>query len=100
MTRNDVKWSKKNNNTFSSRAQQLVISNVNRVDTGTYVCSVVLKLTPSVGQSVNVTGSTTVEVDIICKYYTLIALRLDSDLILFGVVFVHNDILDLILHLS
>lgn len=75
ITNRDVKWTKQNNNTFSRVGQQLVIDNVNKEDTGKYVCFVVLQLTPSDGQSVNVTGRTTVEVDILCKYYTEITLR-------------------------
>lgn len=70
ITNHDVKWTKHNNETFNRVGVQLVIDNVNRVDNGTFVCSVLLQLTPSVGQSVNVTGRTTVEVDILCKYYT------------------------------
>ncbi|CAC5394878.1 unnamed protein product [Mytilus coruscus] len=67
MTSSDVKWFKQNNNTFSSEGLQLVIENVNRLDSGTYVCSVVIQLAPTVGQPVDVTGSTAVEVEVLFK---------------------------------
>lgn len=68
VTNNDVIWTKQNNATFQKKGQQLVISNVNRVDSGIFVCSVLITLTPTIGQPVNVTGSTNVEVDVLCKY--------------------------------
>lgn len=49
-----------------------MIDNVNRLDSGTYVCSVALQLSPTIGQTVNVTGSTTVEVDVLCKYWIIL----------------------------
>ncbi|CAC5394889.1 unnamed protein product [Mytilus coruscus] len=67
ITNRDVKWSKQSNNTFSRVGQQLVIDNVHKLDTGTYVCSVVVQLTPTVGQPVNVTGITIVEVDVLYR---------------------------------
>ncbi|CAG2217812.1 unnamed protein product [Mytilus edulis] len=65
MTNNDVHWSKQNNNTFRRVGLQLVVDSVNRLDRGIYVCSVVIQLTPTAGQAVNVTGSTTVELDVL-----------------------------------
>ncbi|VDI02567.1 Hypothetical predicted protein [Mytilus galloprovincialis] len=67
MTSNDVHWSKQNNNTFRRVGFQLAVDNVNRLDRGIYVCSVVIQLTPTVGQPVNVTGSTTVELDVLYR---------------------------------
>lgn len=71
MTNSDVKWYKQKNNTFNRVGLQLVIDNVNRLDSGTYVCSAVIQLIPTFGQTVNVTGSTTVEVDVVCEYRLL-----------------------------
>ncbi|CAC5365729.1 unnamed protein product [Mytilus coruscus] len=66
----DIEWTKENNNTFIRTGKQLVINNVNKLDLGTYVCSVVIQLTPTVGQPVNVTGTTSVEVDILyCRFH-------------------------------
>lgn len=71
VTGKDVKWSKQKNTTFNGEGMQLVINNLNRLDSGTYVCYVVIQLTPTVGQNVTVTGKTTVEVEVLCKYYVL-----------------------------
>ncbi|VDI53768.1 Hypothetical predicted protein, partial [Mytilus galloprovincialis] len=67
LTQRDVKWFKQNNNTFATIGLQLVIDNVNRLDSGTYVCSVALQLSPTIGLSVTVTGSTTVEVNVLYR---------------------------------
>lgn len=75
MTSNDVKWSKQNNDTFHRKGPQLVIDHVYRSDSGTYVCFVLIQLTPTVGKHVNVTGTTTVEVDVLCKYHIFIKLN-------------------------
>lgn len=72
MTENNVRWSKQNNNTFWINGSHLEIKHVNRVDSGTYICTVVITLTPTVGHSVKVTGTSTVEVDILCKFYIII----------------------------
>lgn len=68
MTDNDVTWTKQNNYTFSIKGRLLLIDNVNRLDSGTFVCSVVINLIPTIGQPINVTERTTVEVDVLCKY--------------------------------
>lgn len=65
----DVKWTKQKNNTFSSKGKQLLIQNVNKVDSGIYICSAVIKITPTDGLPQNLTGSTTVDVDVLCKYF-------------------------------
>ncbi|VDI42885.1 Hypothetical predicted protein, partial [Mytilus galloprovincialis] len=62
---NDVTWTKQNNNTFSMKGQRLVIRNVNRIDSGIYTCSVEIQLNPNFGQSVNISGQSTVEVDVL-----------------------------------
>ncbi|CAC5394886.1 unnamed protein product [Mytilus coruscus] len=67
VTDNDVIWTKQNNNTFSMKGKQLVVRNVNRVDSGTYMCSVMTELIPSIGQSLNVTMRTTVDVDVLYR---------------------------------
>ncbi|CAC5383868.1 unnamed protein product [Mytilus coruscus] len=67
MTLNDAKWSKQNNNTFRAKGLQLVISHANRLDSGTYVCTVVIQLTPTVEQPVNVSGTTSVVVDVLYR---------------------------------
>lgn len=68
MTDNDVSWTKHNNDSFKHNGRYLVIDNVNRINSGTYVCSVIIILTPTFGHPINVTGTTTAEVDVICKY--------------------------------
>lgn len=68
VSNNDITWTKQNNATFNRKGQKLVIDSVHRVDKGIYVCVVVLELIPTRGQSVNVTGTTTVEVNVLCKY--------------------------------
>lgn len=65
----DVTWTKQKNNTFSSKGKQLLIQNVNKVDSGIYICSAVIKITPTDGLPQNLTGRTTVDVDVLCKYY-------------------------------
>lgn len=72
MTDNDVTWTKQNDVSFNSKGKELVIDNINRVDSGNYVCSIVIELEPTFGQPINVTGRTTVEVDVFCKYYILL----------------------------
>lgn len=69
LTDNDVTWTKYNNITFRMRGKKLFIVNINILDSGTYICSVVVKLIPTFGQPINVTGRTTIEVDVLCKYY-------------------------------
>lgn len=68
VTNNDVTWTKQNNLTFIRKGKQLVIDSVHRPDSGTYVCFVIIQLTPTLGQSVNVSGTTIVEVNVLCKY--------------------------------
>lgn len=71
-TDEDVKWTKQNDNEdFSQSGRFLYIEHVNRSQSGTYACSVVIRLTPTIDQPVNVTATTTVEVDVLCKYYFL-----------------------------
>lgn len=77
MTDNDVTWTKQNNNTFIRKGRILLVDNINRLDSGTFLCSVVIKLIPTIGQSINVTGRTTVEVDVLCKYYISYAFDLE-----------------------
>lgn len=69
MTDDDVSWTKQNNKTFKGNGRQLVFANINRKNGGTYICSVFIQLTPNFGSQVNVTGTTTAEVDVLCKYY-------------------------------
>ncbi|CAG2207032.1 unnamed protein product [Mytilus edulis] len=76
ITDNDVTWTKQNNITFIRKGRLLLVDNVNRLDSGTYVCSVVIELLPSISQPINVTGRTTVEVDVLCKYYITFAFGL------------------------
>ncbi|CAG2248420.1 unnamed protein product [Mytilus edulis] len=64
---NHVIWTN-NNNTFNRPRRDLVIDNVNRNDSGTYKCSVTLKVKPTIGESVDIIGTTTVHVNILCKY--------------------------------
>ncbi|CAC5421796.1 unnamed protein product [Mytilus coruscus] len=65
MRDNDVTWTKQNNNTFTMKGQRLVVRNVNRIDSGIYICLVVIQLNPNFGQPVNVTGKKTAEVDVL-----------------------------------
>lgn len=69
MTDDDVTWTKQNNNTFSMKGRLLLIDNANRLDSGTFECAVVIKLIPTIGQPISVTGRTSVEVDVLCKCY-------------------------------
>lgn len=68
LTDRDVTWTKKNNRGFIHNGRHLVIDNVNRIDSGIYICSVVIQFKPTFGHPVNFTGTTTVEVDVLCKY--------------------------------
>ncbi|CAC5421786.1 SN [Mytilus coruscus] len=72
MRDNDVIWTKQYNNTFGMKGQRLVVRNVNRIDSGIYICSVVIQLNPNFGQPVTVTGTTTAKVDVLCKYYVYV----------------------------
>ncbi|CAC5371766.1 unnamed protein product [Mytilus coruscus] len=65
---NDIIWTKQNNNTFKQTGKQLVIKHVNRLDSGHYICNAVITLLPSIESSVDVIGTTIVQVDVICKY--------------------------------
>ncbi|CAC5365728.1 unnamed protein product [Mytilus coruscus] len=67
-TDNDVSWTKEHNTTFKRSGKHLVINNINRFDNGTFTCIVTLTLTPSIGQAVDVQGTTNVEIDVLCKY--------------------------------
>ncbi|CAG2217814.1 unnamed protein product [Mytilus edulis] len=67
LTDTDVTWTKQNDYNNKWPGQTLILDNINRSDSGTYVCSVVIKLAPSVGTAINVTGSTTVEVDVLYR---------------------------------
>ncbi|VDI02566.1 Hypothetical predicted protein [Mytilus galloprovincialis] len=67
VTDNDVKWTKNNNVTFRRSGQHLVFDNVHRKDSGMYVCSVLITLSPTIGQKVNVTGTSTVEVNVLYR---------------------------------
>lgn len=50
------------------KGQRLIIRNVNRIDNGIYICSVVIQLNPNFGRPVTISGQSTVEVDVLCKY--------------------------------
>lgn len=68
ITNGDIKWTKMNNITFQDTGQ-LVIENVDRGDSGTYICTVTLNLKPTEGTAIDVIGTTSVEVDVLCKYH-------------------------------
>lgn len=68
---NDINWTKQNHREFSQQGRNLVIDNVNRLNSGTYVCTVMIQLIPTIGLPVNVTGITHVKVDVLCKYFFL-----------------------------
>lgn len=63
----DVTWSKRNNDTFTQTGTKLLIKNVNILDGGTYICTVIIELQPSIGQTIVVKGTTHVMVDVLCK---------------------------------
>ncbi|CAC5421782.1 unnamed protein product [Mytilus coruscus] len=67
LTDRDATWTKKNNRWFIHNGRHLVIDNVNRIDSGIYICSVVIQFKPTFGHPVNFTGTTTVEVDVLYK---------------------------------
>ncbi|VDI66502.1 Hypothetical predicted protein [Mytilus galloprovincialis] len=67
LTNSDFTWTRKNTNGFLQEGRNLVIDNVNRTNSGTYICSVMIQFKPTFGPLVNFTGTTTAEVDVLYK---------------------------------